>query len=301
MYETADFCVMENGKIMHNKRQSMKIVKALLILLLPACAADAQYYYKDICITRQVKEQWKMLKAAKVQAVTLTSFDANDQPAEGFSITQHVAQDFSTVTTYTKSTTSLPTALITYYDAGGNVLKTIDTSDTYQSTTEYTYDEAGRIKTISNVSVETDNKLEDREVHIWYYNAQGRPSGMLRIKNSTDTTTYKFVADEKGNVGEERGTHYSIPLPATYYYYDQQNRLTDIVRYNKAADKLLPDYILTWNDASQLTGMLIIPEGTNEYQRWEYSYLQNGLKSAETCYSKRREVLGKVAYSYQSH
>lgn len=278
----------------------MNFVKALLLLLLPAIAADAQFYYKDICISRQVKEQWKLLKANRVQSIGINSFDANDQPAEGFSINQVVAQDFSSVTTYTKSNTSQPTALTTFYDGAGNVLKTIDTSDRYQSTTEYTYDAAGRISAISNVSVETDNKLEDHEVHYWYYDAQGRPSGMLRIKNSADTTTYKFIQDEKGNVAEEHGTHYSIPLPATYYYYDQANRLTDIVRFNKAANKLLPDYIFTWNDAAQLTGMLIIPEGTNEYQRWEYSYLQNGLKSAEVCYNKRKEVLGKVNYQYQS-
>ena len=73
--------------------------------------------------------------------------------------------------------------------------------------------------------------------------AGDQPTGMLKIVNNTDTTYVRFVPDEKGNIGEEHATRAGEALPVIYYYYDDSNRLTDIVRYNLKAQRLLPDNI----------------------------------------------------------
>jgi hypothetical protein len=47
-----------------------------------------------------------------------------------------------------------------------------------------------------------------------------------------DTLSVEMVIDEKGLVTEEKTFKKKQPQGTVYYYYDTQNRLTDIVRYN---------------------------------------------------------------------
>ena len=55
-----------------------------------------------------------------------------------------------------------------------------------------------------------------------------------------------------------------------------------------------------YNDADQLTQMIIVPEGTSNYQTWKYYYNTNGLKQQEVCYNREKQLLGKVEYSYET-
>jgi hypothetical protein len=45
--------------------------------------------------------------------------------------------------------------------------------------------------------------------------------------------------------------------------------------------------------------MTVVPEGSDDYQKWYYTYDDNGLKQAEFCYNKKNQLLGKIEYSYQ--
>ena len=56
---------------------------------------------------------------------------------------------------------------------------------------------------------------------------------MIKIKGETDTTIVNLIKDEKGNIIEEKSVRNGQSLPSIYYYYDNDGRLTDIVRYNK--------------------------------------------------------------------
>ncbi|HSC39464.1 MAG TPA: hypothetical protein VLD19_16385, partial [Chitinophagaceae bacterium] len=103
-----------------------------------------------------------------------------------------------------------------------------------------------------------------------------------------------------GNPGEEKVVRNRVSLGSTFYYYDAQNRLTDIARYNKKADRILPEYMFEYNDAGQVSQMIVVPEGTSDYQTWKYAYNANGLKQQEACYSKQKQLLGKVEYSYET-
>ena len=121
---------------------------------------------------------------------------------------------------------------------------------------------------------------------------------MLKIKNKKDTTHVTFVSDEKGNVIEEHAVRKGVALPTYYYYYDEQNRLTDIVRYNPRAKRLLPDYVFEYDEDGRISSVIIVPETGSEYEKWFYSYYENGLKGQEACYNKRQELQGRIEYQY---
>ena len=278
----------------------MKLLTGCFFLILFSQTTLAQFYYKDIVVTRQTRDRWKLYKTNKVRSVKLSSFESDGQPSEGFEGDQEISGDFSLVTTHTRSNRSADSRLMAWYSPDGLPNKTEDTSDTYRSVSEYQYDPAGRLLSITNTSTETDNKVQAVEQHLWSYNGKGGPSGMMKIRNGSDTTFVRFVPDEKGNIAEEHAIRNRTELPTVYYYYDADNRLTDIVRYNPGAQKLLPDYIFEYDVAGKIASMLMVPEqGSNEYQKWVYEYNGKDLKVKESCFNKRRELMGMVEYAYK--
>jgi len=268
----------------------------LIVFGLGFMAARSQYYFKDIVLTKQNQENWKSYLKNKVREVDINSIDANDEPTPGFTCRQSISNTAGSLTTYTKSNNISASSLTAFYDGTGRLIKTIDTSDTYNSTTNYTYGPGGEISSLENISVETDNHISASERHIWNFE-NGRPKQMLKIKNETDTTIVTLLLDEKGNVLEERPVHGLQVLPTIYYYYDNNDRLTDIVRYNQKAARLLPDYVFEYN-YDRISSMLLVPAGSADYQKWVYSYNSSGLKEKETCFDKKKQVVVKITYSY---
>jgi YD repeat-containing protein len=270
----------------------------LFLIILPG-ASTAQFYYKDLVATRQNTAQWKLFHQNKVRSVKLNSFEGGE-PTEGFLGEQEVSGDFSRITTHTKSARTTESWIITAYSPQGLPLKVTDTSDTYRSITDYQYDAEEHILSITNTSIETDNHVKDLEQHLWQYDARGKPSGMLKIKNGRDTTYIRFVSDEKDNIAEEHAVRNREELPVIYYYYDTDNRLTDIVHYSPRAKRLLPSKVFTYDQGERLATMLVVPEeGNPDYQKWHYEYDANGLKTREACFNRRSELLGKIEYQYK--
>jgi len=277
----------------------MKCFTGSLLLILLTGVANAQYFYKDIIATRQNIAKWQAYKTARVRSVRLSSFEADGQPTEGFQLDQTVNPDFSGMTTHSKTNGSTETWTFATYSPQGLLTSITDTSDTYQSVSSYQYDDRGRLLSINNTSTETDNHVKAVETHVWQYSpANDQPTGMLKIVNNTDTTFVRCVADEKGNIGEERATRNGQALPAIYYYYDDTHRLTDIVRYNAKAGRLLPDNIFEYAADGALTSLLAVQEGASSYQKWIYDNNEKGLRTKESCYSKQRELLGRIEYQY---
>ncbi|MDP4149925.1 MAG: hypothetical protein Q8938_16855 [Bacteroidota bacterium] len=277
----------------------MKPLIGSLLLIVFGPGVMAQYYYKDIIVTGQTSSRWKQFSANRVRSVTLSSSESDGRPTEGFAIDQEVAADQSLVTTHTRSKGSTESWLFAYYSPAGLPVRTVDTSDTYRSVSEYRYDPSGRLESITNTSIETDNHTQAEEQHLWQYGADGKPSAMLKILNGTDTTYVRFVQDEKGNIAEEHAVRNRSELPVVYYYYDGDNRLTDIVRYSQRAKRLLPDYIFEYDEGMRLSSMLIVPEqGVSQYQKWIYQYNDKGLKVKESCFNKQKELVGSIGYAY---
>jgi YD repeat-containing protein len=278
----------------------MKFLIGTLSLILLTGATDAQYYYKDIVSTRQNIAKWQALKSAGVRSVKLNSSEGDGRPTDGFSVDQTVNADLSGMTTHSKTNGTTETWTFTTYSPQGLLTSVIDTSNTYQSVSIYRYDNNGRLSSISDTSTELDNHVRAIETHLWQYASPTGdiPTGMLKIENGTDTTYVRFTPDEKGNIGEEQATRNKEALPAVYYYYDDQHRLTDIVRYSPRARRLLPDNIFEYDDNGRPTSMLVVQEGAASYQKWIYTYNDKGLREKESCFSKQRELLGEIRYQY---
>ena len=275
----------------------MKELIGLFSFVTFALTALGQYYYKDIIVSKETTEKWKDYKESNVKSINISSFEGNGQPTEGFIGKISIAGDFSQISTYTRSDENQASTLIAKYNAQGLLINTVDTSDRFESITQYIYDDQGHVTSIMNSSLETDNQVKESEEHIWKYDQNGIPQVMLKVKENRDTAYVRFIADGKGNITEEREVHNQDSLPAIYYYYDDQNRLTDVVRYNERAKRLLPDYIFDYGNKSRITSMLVVPEG-NDYQKWIYEYNDRGLKDRETCYGKGKELLGRIEYEY---
>jgi YD repeat-containing protein len=269
----------------------------LIVFLLAVFSAKSQYYYKDILLTRQNQENWKSFRDLKVKQADIQSLDANNEPTAGFSCTQTFSADYSTITTYTKSSNTAASSLITYYDLNGRLIRTTDTSDTFKSTTDYMYNENGQLTSLLNNSIETDNQVGAIEKHLWIYEGN-QLKKMIKIKGETDTTVVNLVKDERGNIIEEKSVRYGQSLPSIYYYYDNEGRLTDIVRYNQKAGRLLPDYVFEYI-SDRISSMLFVPAGSTDYQKWSYQYAVNGLKASETCYDKKKQLVVTINYNYR--
>lgn len=274
----------------------MKIAFAFFTFLL-SLPASSQYYYKDIIGTKESTATMAAYKAAKVRTVTLKSFTLNNAPIDNLSIRQEFLPAQQALQTVTKSEYTSPSYLTTYADAAGRMVKTTDSTDGIVNTTTYTYNTAGKLTTVSFTAGDTlaATKTDD---HLWQYDAKGQPSKMLRIKNGRDTAVVTFKVDEAGNVIEEQERRRALTDEPYYYYYDASNRLTDIVRYNKKARRLLPESMFEYSDKNQITQRITVPQGSDDYLIWRYAYDAKGLKTKEVIFNKQKEQTGKVEYVY---
>jgi YD repeat-containing protein len=273
----------------------MKNILGITAIMLVAMAGQGQFYYKDVLTIQQTNAQWNVLKNNRVRAVKVQSYEANNQPTEGLSVQQKLADN--RLITYTQSPASGASELTAAYNTAGRLIETVDTSEDFHSTTTYNYDGNGRVSNITNVS--RSGEFTTTEVHVWTYDAGGKPSQMLRIRNNADTTFVTFVYDGKDVPVEEHATRKASKEPVIYYYYDDKNQLTDIVRYSQKARRLLPTHIFSYDAQGRVAAMLLVPEGSNDYQRWYYDYDARGLKVRERAYNKQEQMLGKVEYSYE--
>jgi hypothetical protein len=274
------------------------LTTTLLLSAMFANKALAQYYYKDILSAKQSIADMAVLKEHKVKTIEVHSFEADDQPSKGFFCEKKISTNYKVMEMYSKSFVSKKSLLTTTFNEKGLLIKSVDSSELNSSTSDYVYDDSGRIVSINSDSRSSDDDFTTAliETHQYFYN-DGLLQKMLRIKNQKDTTEIDFTIDNKGNITEETevalyGNHY-------YYYYDDENRLTDIVRFNIVKNKALPDYIFEYNDEGQLSQMITTDEGINaNYYVWKYLY-DNGLRIKEKCYSKERELLGYFEYEYK--
>lgn len=257
-----------------------------------------QHYYKDLVLSGELSKKRALYESSRVKAVRINSFDNRDQPIEGFTCNQAVTNNYTELKTVTQDPISGSTENASYFNQKGQLVRTIDTSEGNKTVVNYSYDEAGRISGITSQS-NSPGGFSIREQHTWYYDAQGRPQRMVKIKNGADTTQIELVLDEKGNVIEEKSRLRGVLQPSVYYYYDGENRLTDVVRYNNRAKRLLPDYIFEYDEENKLRTMLTPMEGMGDYQKWYYTYNDKGLKQKDECYSKSRVLIGRIEYQYQ--
>lgn len=257
----------------------------------------AQYYYKDIVGTRESNELLSLYRTKAVQGVTLKSYTINNTPVDNLSVEQFFSPSARTLLTITKSDYQPPSYLTTFYNEDGNVMKTTDSTAGTVNTTVYLYNSQQQVTAISTVNGDmlAATKTDD---HLWQYDGQNRINRMLRIKNKKDTSVISFKTDEAGNVIEEQETRRFIKDEPFYYYYDAKNRLTDIVRYNKKAARLLPEQMFEYSVKDHLIQRTTISQNNSDYLVWRYRFDSNGLKTREDIFNKQKELTGRVEYIY---
>jgi hypothetical protein len=276
----------------------IQILRIIILCLLPS-VLYSQYYYKDIVSIQQTTNAQKSYKANKIRKVVLSSFERDDQPSEYFVCFQEITPTFNAIKTYTQSAASMQSVMTSQFNGKMQLVRNADSSNSTLNISAYTYDTAGRIAQIDISTTSYVYKQTDTEKHIWMYNDQGCPEKMLRIKNSIDTQVVKFKCDEKGNPIEEEWLNKGKATQVYYYYYDDKNLLTDVVKFNDRARKLLPEYIFEYNETSLLSQMISVQVGSNNYLIWKYQYNEKGLKTKEVCYSKQKELMGYITYRYE--
>ena len=279
----------------------------VIFSLLAGSPLAAQYYYSDIVGSRETSELHKSYQAAGVRTVQATGVDGNGVRASDFSEFQ---QYTANGTTLKKTVINQQTRVVNYYrfDANNRVVEIIDSSADVQARAEYSYDAAGRISQIRRSQLDTASEFNQVELHQWTYKPDGQPASMLRTINDADSLEIKFTYDENGNPGEEIHYRRNIEVDHIYYYFDEEHRLTDLVRYDKKIKKLIPENIFSYDDAGRVIQKLNRAPADNYgkvlwvgYFIWRYIYDSRGLKVKEALFDNDRNLMGKIEYSYTTN
>lgn len=258
----------------------------------------SQYYYKDLISAWETSRTMKNYLTNKVHSVSSTGYDAQGIKTNDFSEQQDILQNGTILRTITTSD-SVTTYLFSGFDDKARLINVKDSGTGLNSLTTYHYDDSGKIISIKNITKDTSDEINSTEIHLWYYNASGQPLKMLRILNDNDTTEYRFNPDEKGNIADEQSFRKAVAGEMTYYYYDDNNRMTDIVRYNEKAKKLLPDYMFEYDDNNRVIQKITTLSNLHiGYLIWRYVFDDKGLKTKEALFNKDKEMTGKIEYTY---
>ena len=277
----------------------MKNIPVAVFALIISLSSKAQYYYKDIIGTQNINQMIKLYRDNKVVEVEATGFDGDGMKNSDFSEIHDFSPDHDLLKISTRNKTSIDRQNYRFENRG--LLSSIsDTSSAGISTTTYKYDNNNNPVEIKNIVTDSEDSIYENEVHEWFYNGQGKPLRMLRIMNGNDTTEVRFTIDDKGNVIEELPFVRNKSGEKIYYYYDDKSRLTDIVRYNTKARRLLPDYMFEYSPNSQviqkITTLSTIGLG---YLIWRYAFDEKGLKTKEATFNRDKVMTGKIEYSYR--
>ena len=281
----------------------MKLQFLLFSLIISACLR-AQYYYNDITGTMETNRQMQTYLANKVKMVSAAGYTPQGSKATDFSETQEIMENGKAL----KITTIANLNRTVYYnrfDVQNRLISITDSVLGVESITRYEYDKDGRITSVQNSVKDTENEIDQSELHKWSYNKEGKPEKMWRIINSNDSLEIRFTPDENGNPGEEISYSKGKETDRLYYYFDEKGRITDIVRYNEKIKQLVPDNIITYDDNGRVLQIITSTPGDKYgkitwigYQIWRYVYNEQGLKTAEALFNNEQEMTGRIKYSY---
>lgn len=260
---------------------------------------QAQYYYNDILTIKKSNDEYQKLKKAQYRTVTLESFEFDDSPSQGFFCERKLNNDFSESVMISRSDVTGESELRSYYK-DGRVYKTVNTNGDVINTAGFEYNTVGQLQKVTSSTVGVADSSRFEEVREYEYDADGVLTALRRFKNGVQVSMIKFEKDENGNIVEEVPAQVGVDRKY-YYYYDDKNRLTDVVRFNDRAQRLLPDYMFLYNETrrDEPSQMISVDESAETYVVWRYAYTPDGLPEIQKCYSKEKQLLGTIQYEYR--
>ena len=268
-----------------------------LLLLLFYFAANSQYYYKDIVAAADITRLMKTYTANNIQKISAKGITPEGSPSSEFS---EVGEVNGTTLKVTTNNNKVISTLKFNFNDRGQLVNSVDSAINVKSTSTYFYDANGKIISISNSATDADSSgdFSQTEVHQYIYK-DGKLDRMWRIINKKDSLEVRFGTDEHGNVIEERNFRRGVLADPIYYYYDDRNRLTDIVRFNYKANRLLPDFLFEYDDNDRVIQKITTTSGNNlGYLTWRYLFDEKGLKTKEALFNKDKQLQGRIDYSY---
>jgi hypothetical protein len=258
---------------------------------------QAQYYFNDLMANIQTHRQYKLLRALKVKKITASVQESANSNPETL-LTEEVSTDGRRIIMYTSLQNGKTSRTTTQYEMG-KLKKSESNNKGVESTTLYSYNEAGLPTLIQSTTKDTFLSSLTGEAHQYFYKQDGSPDYAYIIRNQSDTVRVNFTTDNQKSVLEETWTRRNKEIEKYYYYYNDKQQLTDIVRFNSKSNKLLPDFVYTYNEAGNVIQMIQVPRTGNNYITWKYIYNEKGLKITENCFNKEKQLLGTVGYSYE--
>lgn len=262
--------------------------------------AFGQYYYRDIVTTGENNAAIASLFNNKVINITATEYNNRGQKNTDFNDWQDVNHRDRIIRQTTRDRLT-KTTVYTRVDEQLRIVDIADTSGGIINNIKYTYNNKSQVTRISKHIAEPALNTNQTEVYTWEYAADGLPQTMKRIINNSDTTEYRFARDEEGNIGEERQYRLNLPFgQPLYYYYDNENRLTDIVRYNTRIKMLMPELMFEYDENNRVIQKTqVVSSVTKDYIIWRYIFNNAGLKTKEVLFDKNKEQTGRIDYQYQ--
>src|SRR6476469_3160366 len=276
----------------------MKRSALLFFFFLCVVTVHAQYFYNDIIANAQSNVQYQIIKKSKVKKVTAVSYESDNELNQAFKIEQQINNDASKISTSSVYDGEGNSFTAGYYN-NNRISKSEDSSNRVFTTTTYAYNNNGNISSITTVTRDAFMVSVSKEDHQWMYNSNNQPTAMWKIKDGADTTKIELVYDEKGNVGEEIWRRKGKETERYYYYWNDNHQLTDIVRFNLKARKMLPDFLFEYDSEGRVSQMTQVPANSSNYMIWKYVYDEKGLKKRELLYNKQHQAIGYVEYQYQ--
>lgn len=281
----------------------MKIL-FLTLLISAASALQAQYFYNDIIGTSETNQQMADYRTNKVKTVSATGFDYKGVKASDYSEYQEVKENGFALR-YVRINNQIKTNSFYRFNTEGKIISITDSSADIVNKTNYEYNEKGMIIKVENVSADSSGNFNNTETHYWYYQENNKPKKMLRVINNsgalieTDSLEVKLILDEDGNPAEERTYKKGKETGYLYYYFDDKNRLTDIVRYNSKVKKLLPEIMFEYDVKDRVIQKITTTSSLSlGYLIWRYIFNEQGLKTKEALFNNNKELTGKIEYSY---
>lgn len=274
-----------------------KKIPFIAMLCCYAALSQAQYYFNDILLPQTAAINHHRIVQSRITTVTAVNYDGDNIPTDNFSYEKMIKKNGAETFTTTLMPANGKTFSWEFYELNA-LQKSIDSSGNILTTTQFNYTSGNLPASIQMSYDDAFMNIHTKELHFWTYN-DNTPVRMYRIKDNIDTMLVLLTTDATGKVIEEAWQRDGREVERYYYYYNENNQVSDIVRYNILAKRLLPDFTFDYNSSGDVIHMRQIISGGTEYSSWLYTYDERGLKQSEKFYNKQNQLLGMILYSYK--
>lgn len=256
-----------------------------------------QFYLNDIIGLKVSQEKYQLMRKNKIKKITANSIEADGSTTKGFLLSQELQTDGKKMVS-TIANLSSPLEKITNIYELSKLKRTFVNRASIETKTDYNYNENGLLNKVMSTTIDSVQKTPISETHLWQYQANGIPNRMIKLADGMDTVLVEFVADSTGLIIEEYWFKKGKKIESYYYYYSN-NQLTDVVRFNLKANRLIPDYVYEYNQQNQLINMIQVSFNGSAVVHWTYTYHANGLRDTETARDKEKNIIAKIIYNFE--